>query len=152
MFNKEECEYKGGYIVCGNEIVGVDPLIVDQLNRVEFDLQKARYHKEHKIEIDFDEPFEFVNEREFPFATAATPELDKAVEKTMKIMDELDEVKAADKVNDYIDKTKATFEFVINRFVVSNDVYGTKPFNLHTLGNPLELTVAKLCEYIEEIA
>ena len=153
MFDKKQCEYKGGYIVCDDEVVAIDNEIVDLFNKLEEDIQRAKFEAENCDPLPcYKEPgkFERITERGaiMPVASAPTPTLDKMAEKTMKILDELDDVANASRVNDYFAGIVPVIEFVNDPFIVSCENGTQHRFDLPTVGNPLELDRDKLSELV----
>lgn len=143
MINKKDCEYKGGYIVCNGEVVCVDNEVVDLFNKLEEDVQRAQFeaNKQPAIAVS-DEKFARKTEhgKIMPIVKASTPELDNVVDKTMKIMDELDACASAELANDYFAGIKSLILFVNDEFVLSGEQATQHRFDLPTIGNPLELT------------
>lgn len=142
MFNKSECEYKGGYIVCDGKVVCVDNEIVDLFNKLDIDVQRAEY--EAKRCPGFAAPVEeFTPKSEhgaiYPKIEANTPELDKMTEQAMKIMDEVDAMADAAKANEYFESIYPLILFVNDEFIVSGEQATQHRFDLPTIGNPLEL-------------
>lgn len=157
MFNKSECEYKGGYIVHDGEIVNVNRHIIEELNALESDVQKAIFDEEHKMGTmvsSFFDGREFSRKSEHcksvPVIEPDTPKLDKMAEKTLKIMEEIDLLEAAEKANEYLGLIGPALEFAENDFVVSSDDAPFR-FDLPTLGNPLELTVDAIVDWVKEL-
>lgn len=153
MFNKSECEYKGGYIVSNGEVVAIDNEIVDLLNKLEEDVQRVEFERTSCGSLPcYQDPGEFTRISEhgkiMPFVGANTPELDKLAEQGMKIMDEIDKVADAAKANEYFNGIKLLIMFVNEEFIVSGE-HGTQHrFDLPTIGNPLELDKDKLSELV----
>jgi hypothetical protein len=151
MINKKDCEYKGGYIVCDGKIVGVDNEIVDLLNKLDTDVQRAEFEKNHIAKPAMPMP-EFEPKSEHgclvPFIQADTPEMDKMAEHSMKIMDELDAVAGAELANEYIAGVGPLLMFVNDEFIVSGEQGTQHRFDLPVVGNPLELDKEKLADLI----
>lgn len=151
MINKSECEYKGGYIVHNGEVVCVDNEVVDLFNKLELDVQRAQFEATNKPQC-FEPVGEFKSKSEhgavFPVISADTPELDAAAEKAMKIMDELDAVVDASKINEYFDDIYDLFLFVNEEFIVSGEQETQHRFDLPTIGSPLELSKEDLSDFV----
>lgn len=154
MFNKSECEYKGGYIVNSGEVVAIDNKIVDLFNKLEEDVQRAEFERTSCGPLPcYQEPDKFARMSEhdnkiMSFVSCETPELDKLVEQGIKIMDELDSMANAAKINEYFDGIKPLIMFVDEEFIVSGEQSTQHRFDLPTIGNPLELNANKLSEFV----
>lgn len=152
MIDKKDCEYKGGYIVNDGKVVCVDNEVVDLLNKLEEDVQRKQFEDTSKP-LCFDMPVgEFVRKTErgkvMPHVEAKTPELDKMVENTLKIMDEVDDIHNAELINEYFSTIVPVVMFADDDFIVSCE-HGTQHrFDLPTIGNPLELTKDDLAEFV----
>lgn len=151
MFNKSECEYKGGYIVCDGKVVCVDNEIVDMFNRLDIDVQRAEY--EAKSCPGFATPVEeFTPKSEhgaiYPVIEANTPELDAQAERAMKIMDEVDAMADAAKANEYFASIHPLILFVNDEFIVSGEQATQHRFDLPTIGNPLEFDKESLASLV----
>lgn len=154
MFNKSECEYKGGYIVCDGKVVCVDNEIVDLFNKLDIDVQRAQY--EATCCPSFAAPVEeFTPKSEhgsiYPVIEANTPELDKMTEQAMKIMDEVDAMADAAKANEYFANIHPLILFVNDEFIVSGEQATQHRFDLPTIGNPLELDKESLAGFVMSI-
>ncbi len=153
MFNKSECEYKGGYIVCGGEVVAIDNEIVDLFNKLEVDVQRAEFERKNCGTMPcYQDLGEFTPLSEhgkiMPFVQVSTPELDKLAEQGIKIMDEIDRVADAAKANEYFEGIKPLIMFVNDEFIVSGEHGVQHRFDLPIIGNPLELDKDKLSELV----
>ena len=152
MFDKKNCEYKGGYIVCDDKVVCIDNEVVDLFNKLEEDIQRAKFEAVNQVLEPVALDFEFKRKTErgdiYPRVHAETPELDAMAERAMKVMDEVDEMAAAEKVNDYFDGIEPILLFVNDEFVVSGEQAVQHRFDLPTIGNPLELDKDKLSDLV----
>lgn len=152
MIDKKDCEYKGGYIVNDGKVVCVDNKIVSLFNKFEEDVQRAQFEatKEPVCATPNDE--EFMRKTEhgniYPCVKASTPELDKKAEQTMKLLEELDQMVAADQINDYLYEIQPLIEWVHDDFIVSGEQATQHRFDLPTIGNPLELDKDTLCQWV----
>lgn len=152
MYNKESLEYKGGYIVEDNKVICVDNEVVDLFNKLETDIQRAKFEKmKGKLVVDFGNN-EFHRKSElgeiFPNVEVNTPCLDEMAEKAEAIMDEIDAMNAADVMNEYFAGIKPLIAFVNDEFVIDAENSTPHRFDLPTIGNPLELTKEKLSELV----
>lgn len=156
LVNKSTCYFDNGYICCKDgEILGPALPVFEQLRSLEYMLQKVRYldAQPEACPPPSLDGFEFVSERakKIPrFEPFETPNIDKAVEAGIGIRDEIKGMQITKAANKWIDEHPEVFEFVANdRFVPSPFV--SNPFDLHLLGNPLELTVEDLMNVVGEI-
>lgn len=155
MYNKEELEYKGGYLVAGDKVVGLDNNLVRMLNELEEDYQFAKFTRTKEMLTLPSPTMEFRRKSEhgkiMPTIEVETPELDAAVEKSVKMMDELDAVSSATIANEYIEKIMPLIMFAADSFVVSVDQPSQERLDLLCVGNPLELTKDKLVDMVTEM-
>lgn len=155
MYEKKELEYKGGYLVAGDKVVGLDNSLVRMLNELEEDYQFAKFtHTKEMLTLP-SPTMEFHRKSEhgkiMPTIEVETPELDAAVEKSVKMMDELDAVSSATIANEYLEKVMPLIMFVDDPFVVSVDQPSQERLDLLCVGNPLELTKDKIVEMVTEM-
>lgn len=152
MYAKADLEYKNGYIVDKQgEVVAIDNEIVDLFNKLETDMQHAYWEKgQPKIELPSIEKFSRVSERGNVYAhiEANTPKLDKEIDKAIAIMDELDAVDRAKKVNDYFNGIVPIQLFIADENIVACESAVPHRFDLPLLGNPLEMTKQKLAGFV----
>lgn len=152
MYKKEDCQYKGGYIVCGDDVVGVPNQLVALVNRVEHDVQFAKFTAERKAKPVEEAVFAIKSEHAKPITVQAdTPKLDEFVAKSIEIMDDIDLIGKVDELQKYIDEIEPVFAFAEEDFVISHDQQSQLRFDLPTLGNPLELTAEKLQTFAQAI-
>lgn len=154
MYKKSKLSYKNGFIVKGDKVVGVDNTIVSALNRFERAYQKFLWNENiEKPKPIEDKPFMFETEHGniYPKVTPETPLLDIKALETMTIMDELDEIKAAEKINEIFDDNLDLFAWLDSEYIVSCKHQQQLRFDLQYLGNPLELTKDMLCKIIIEM-
>lgn len=154
MYKKDKLQYKNGFIVKGDKVVGVDNAIVAALNRFERAYQKFLWNKNiEKPKPVEDKPFEFETEHGniYPKVTPDTPLLDIKALEAITIMDELDEIKAADKINEIFNANFDLFAWLDSEYIVSCKNQQQLRFDLLFLGNPLELNKDKLCKFIIEM-
>lgn len=155
MYEKKELEYKGGYLVAGDKVVGLDNNLVRMLNELEEEYQFAKFtHTKEMLTLP-SPTMEFHRKSEhgkiMPTIEVETPELDAAVEKSVKMMDELDAVSSATIANEYLEKIMPLIMFVDDPFVVSVDQPSQERLDLLCVGNPLELTKDKLVDMVTEM-
>lgn len=154
MYKKDKLQYKNGFIVKGDKVVGVDNTIVAALNRFERAYQKFLWNENiEKPKPVEDKPFMFETEHGniYPKVTPDTPLLDIKALETMTIMDELDEIKAAEKINEVFNDNLDLFAWLDSEYIISCKHQQQLQFDLRYLGNPLKLTKDRLCEIIIEM-
>lgn len=157
IYSKTELEYKNGYIVSADgDIIGIDNEVVDLFNKLDTDLQRAEWKKEHAEGLDLlgkalSDEFTPVSEYGTPKIGVNTPLLDAKVEETRNLMDELDGLNAAEQANRYIAGIRPVCMFVQDENVVSFDVPRQHRFDLPRIGNPLKLDLEGLGDLVCQI-
>ena len=153
FYKKADLKFKRGYLCKGKgKVVAIDNEIVDLLNQLETDLQRARFDKAHAVDLSpLDEKFVRKSVEELPVAVPETPALDKKVAETLELMDELDHIDDVESVNAYIKSIKPLVHFVQDDEVIECEHCTPHKFDLPIIGNPLNLTTEKLLGYVEEI-
>lgn len=144
IFHKTDLEYKNGFLIKDDEVVGIDNEIVDLLNKLDTDIQRAEFISERQTGIDavnemLDVKFKPKSEFELPVVGTHTPYLDAKVEEAKAIMDELDGKDAADKANEYLKNIKPVVLFVKDDSIIEFEQPRQHRFDLPRIGNPLEL-------------
>lgn len=152
IYKKSELEYKNGYLVKDDEIVQVDNEVVDLLNMLDTHVQRAEHEAGKKKCYEcFKEVIEdeFVPQSEYflPVIEVNTPLLDSEVDKTMAIMEELDDKEKCRLVNEHLNGYRPVVLFCKDDTVVSFDQPTQHRFDLSRLGNPLELTAEDIAVY-----
>lgn len=155
MYDKINLDYKNGFVVQGDEIVPVSGAIVYLFNKVEEDIQKAKFKRENKVLEPVDlKIFERKSEHKVsvPVVDPDTPAHDKWVEESIAIMNDIDVMNKTKEINEYIESIEPLFEFVDNDYIVAGD-FSNVPgrFDLPTIGNPITLTREKLTELVFDI-
>lgn len=154
IYKKSKLTYKNGYIVKDDKVIGVPNRIVAGLNGLERQLQEAKFNHDNPVESVKPRPeFGFQTERGDVFCrvVAVTPNLVEAVEKTMKIMDELDDVSWAERANKAFAVYQDIIDWVCDKHVVACKQQSQLRFDLKFIGNPLELTKDDIVEIIMAI-
>lgn len=152
MIKKENCEYKSGYIVSGDEVVCIDNEVVALLNRLDIDAQRARFDRENKVEAHEYKCFTPKSEHHVEvMAGVETPKLDKFAEEALELMEEIDQLNNAEKVNIYLRGLGPVLSFIDEDYVLAIDQPKQLRFDLPTIGNPLELDFEKLSEIVVEM-
>lgn len=152
-YMKKELEFKSGLLFHGSELVSVDPVIVDAVNKLESDAQLG-YFNSKKAEAM--EEFEDVMSLEFHRQSARpeiefevkTEHLDKAIDEAIAIMDDVDAERKGDKVREYLDMMAVVVQFVDDDFVIDTECAPCR-FDTPLIGNPLELEAEDLVKLAE---
>lgn len=147
MYKKSDLSLVNGMLVCEStgDIVIPDPHIVEQANSLETLAQKTSYLAAQPTATPMPslDGFErlsikdkLVKGAQFE---ATTPLLDIEAAKTMKMMDELDDMHIVEAANMMLTKFTDLLSFVNSDFVVDTGNTVVIPFDMPTLGNVLEL-------------
>ena len=155
MYKKKKLAYKNGYIVKDGKVIAIDNEIVDLFNKLEEDYQRYLHEKNVNLVAPFathyaNKPFARATEhgKVFAHVEPKTPELDAAVEKAVKIMDEIDSIALAEKCNEYMKKMQPLFRFASSKRVLDCKQAVQHQFDLPKLGNPLELDAEAIATII----
>lgn len=157
MYDKYALEYINGYLVTHDgDVVNIDNEIVDLANKIETDLQRARYINDQPEQVPGDyacENFNRKSEHDIPMKfVAETPILDKKIEEAIDMMDEIDTLNHIEEFKMYIAGIDPLVKFVRDGFIVETaQEYRLHKFDLPTLGNPLEWDLEMLFHTVEEI-
>ena len=155
LYKKDKLKYKNGFIVDKKgKVIGVNNSIVAALNRLERKYQEYLWKEEHPdVKPVEAEPFRFETERGKVIASveANTPLLDREVKKAMCLMDELDDIGKAKKMNEELDALHDVFVWLNDDELVGCKQQGQLRFDLKYIGNPLLLTKDKLASIVIEM-
>lgn len=150
IISKQDCTFANGRIIKGKKVIGLPAGVVSQLNNLEEAIQKSRYLDEQGKAKPAPTLDGFVRKstRELPTVDVSTPILDKKVADCEKLMEEIDRMSAAGKVNGIIQANRELFEFLTtDEFIEGED---TGYIDTPTLGNPLKLKAEELIAIIQE--
>ena len=156
FMKKEKLTYKNGYLI--NEkgkIVMPDYDVVYQFNNLEEEFQKAMYLKAQPkaVAAPSMEGWEKVSEHDVDVEDmffAKTPTLDKKIEESIALMDDIDAANKVDKLRAISAGYPKVIEFINSKeIIVCED--NEYRFDLATLGNPLEFTVEKFRKVVSII-
>lgn len=154
MYKKSELTYKDGYLVTkDNDVIGLAPMLVSQLNKLEQQIQKHRYiDKQPKATpAPTLDGFEFDSERDTIHFKSDTPKLEEKIKNALDLMEEIEQVNTDKCMNRMLDhELNCVVNFVMQDFVIDDD-YSPMQFDCKTIGNPLELTEEKLIELVAEL-
>lgn len=156
FMKKEKLTYKNGYLI--NEkgkIVMPDCDVVYQFNSLEVEFQRAMYLKAQPkaMAAPSMEGWEKVSEHDVDVEDmffAETPTLDKKIEESIALMDDIDAANKVDKLRAVSARHPKVIEFINSKEII---VYEDNEyrFDLATLGNPLEFTVEKFRRVVSVI-
>ena len=156
FMKKEKLTYKNGYLI--NEkgkIVMPDYDVVYQFNNLEEEFQKAMYLKAQPkaVAAPSMEGWEKVSEHDVDVEDmffAETPTLDKKIEESIALMDDIDAANKVDKLRAISAGYPKVIEFINSKEII---VYEDNEyrFDMATLGNPLEFTVEKFRKVVSVI-
>lgn len=150
IYKKEDCEYKGGYIVCGDEVVCVPNVVVSMFNKLDLDLQLKAFKARTRVKPAETEEFEPDSEHKPKIkVTAETPLLDEKIKQAEELMEELDRYERIDKAKTFIKYLDPVVQFLADDFIVSHDNCYQERFDLPWLGSPLEMTVDTILEVVD---
>lgn len=156
FMKKEKLTYKNGYLI--NEkgkIVMPHYDVVYQFNSLEVEFQRALYLKAQPkaVAAPSMEGWEKVSEHDVDVDDmffAETPTLDKKIEESIALMDDIDVANKVDKLRAISARYPKVIEFINSKEII---VYEDNEyrFDLATLGNPLEFTVEKFRRVVSVI-
>ena len=156
FMKKEKLTYKNGYLI--NEkgkIVMPDYDVVYQFNNLEEEFQRAMYLKAQPkaVAAPSMEGWEKVSEHDVDVEDmffAKTPTLDKKIEESIALMDDIDAANKVDKLRAISAEYPKVIEFINSKEII---VYEDNEyrFDMATLGNPLEFTVEKFRKVVSII-
>ena len=156
FMKKEKLTYKNGYLI--NEkgkIVMPDYDVVYQFNNLEEEFQRAMYLKAQPkaVAAPSMEGWEKVSEHDVDVEDmffAKTPTLDKKIEESIALMDDIDAANKVDKLRAISAGYPKVIEFINSEEII---VYEDNEyrFDMATLGNPLEFTVEKFRKVVSVI-
>lgn len=156
FMKKEKLTYKNGYLI--NEkgkIVMPDYDVVYQFNKLEVEFQRALYLKAQPkaVAAPSMEGWEKVSEHDVDVEDmffAETPTLDKKIEESIALMDDIDAANKVDKLQVIAAGYPKVIEFINSKEIIVYDDNEYR-FDLATLGNPLEFTIEKFRRVVSVI-
>lgn len=158
FMKKEKLTYKNGYLI--NEkgkIVMPDYDVVYQFNKLEVEFQRALYLKAQPkaVAAPSMEGWEKVSEHDVDVEDmffAETPTLDKKIEESIALMDDIDAANKVDKLQVIAAGYPKVIEFINSKEIIMRDDNEYQyHFDLATLGNPLEFTIEKFRKVVSII-
>lgn len=156
FMKKEKLAYKNGYLI--NEkgkIVMPDYDVVYQFNNLEEKFQRAMYLKAQPkaVAAPSMEGWKKVSEHDVDVEDmffAETPTLDKKIEESIALMDDIDAANKVDKLQAIAAEYPKVIEFINSKEIIVYDD-NEYQFDMATLGNPLEFTVEKFRRVVSVI-
>lgn len=152
LYKKSDLTFKNGMLVDGEgNVVAPIPAIAKMANELETCLQKAEYAKGMPEVAEAPAPFHrksIGDELPVKEFTCETPLMDKRVEDTLALMDEIDTASTCDKINEVMRTRYAE----LLQWAADDAVVGTEGtlvlFDTPTMGNPLEWTAENVQDFI----
>lgn len=158
FMNKEKLTYKNGYLINQKgKIVMPDYDVVYQFNKLEVEFQRALYLKAQPkaVAAPSMEGWEKVSEHDVDVEDmffAETPTLDKKIEESIALMDDIDAANKVDKLQVIAAGYPKVIEFINSKEIIMRDDNEYQyHFDLATLGNPLEFTIEKFRKVVSII-
>lgn len=155
MINKSELSEMNGYLCVsdGTIVAPVSDKVVRAYNALELAVQKRKFADKHgllkpeeeKVTTDNFE-FESAHEVKHGKVIVETPELDKAVARSMKIVDELNIVEQGETINQLIASCEPLIEFVNADHVIVEEKTGIRIDSIN-LPSILDITADNIIEY-----
>lgn len=154
IYKKSELKYQDGFIITNdNEVVTVNPRVVDGLNRLEEEAQIFAWKKtDDKLKANIKESTPYKFESEYDTLSKInpcpeTPLLEKRKEEEELSKLEMDKMKKYARANQVIKQNKEILLWLSSDIIVAGDSNCSYVrFDLLTLGNPLLLTPIKLVQ------
>lgn len=159
LINKQDIQFENGRFIVGDELIGFEYPVANVVNYLEHMYQAAVYKLEvaeaRKQQAKEPEPFKF----ESAFACGAfeleaeTPALDEQIERSKRIMEDLDRAAYASKANDIIrayNLDGLVKWMAADKVAVSFDVIEPE-VDAKFIGNPLELDEERLSTILSVI-
>lgn len=156
FMKKDKLVYKNGYLINkSGKIVMPRYDVVYQFNNLEWEFQRALYLKAQPkaVAAPSMEGWEKVSEHDVDVEDmffAKTPTLDKKIEESIALMDDIDAANKVDKLRAISARYPKVIEFINSKEII---VYEDNEyqFDLAMLGNPLEFTVEKFRKVVSVI-
>jgi len=145
MYRKSTLTLVNGLLVNqDNEIIMVDPAIINEANELETLLQKFSYINDQPEAQPMPTLDGFrrksISDKNDMFFVAKTPTLDEMAKRTMMMMDEIDGHNTAAEANKMLRQFSKLIDFVDSDTIVGMDGSELVKFDTPTLGSVLELT------------
>lgn len=156
FMKKDMLVYKNGYLMNKKgKIVMPDYDVVYKFNNLEEEFQKALYLKAQPKAVSAPsmEGWEKVSEHDVDVEDmffAETPTLDKKIEESIALMDDIDAANKVDKLQAIAAEYPEVIEFINSKEIIVYEDSGYR-FDMATLGNPLEFTIEKFRKVVSVI-
>lgn len=158
FMKKEKLTYKNGYLINEkSKIVMPDYDVVHQFNKLEVEFQRALYLKAQPkaVAAPSMEGWKKVSEHDVDVKNmffTETPTLDKKIEESIALMDDIDAANKVDKLRAISTGYPKVIEFINSKEIIMRDDNEYQyHFDLATLGNPLEFTIEKFRKVVSVI-
>ena len=152
LIKKEDCVFENNYVIYQGKIVEIPYQVLHKLNELEGLYQRALFvskQPEGQAMPSLEGfKFESVVDEAMPVAVPNTPALDAKVQETLAFLEDIDEIEFCKKLNKLIEKFKPLFKFVRSSVIKDSSGYGQE-IDLKYVGNPLELTEARVMDILE---
>lgn len=162
LINKDKLKYKKGFFYKKDNLVKIEKQVASNLTYLDLLLQHSKYNKNKSMSLDMVKKIKELTDKDFKRVSEHTPKitaraetkhLDKAIKRSMKIVDDLRTKDATDSINDLIHNK---LSYLVN-WVEEPEVLISKKgcpgrLDLPVVGNPLELTTKRLMNMLEYIA
>lgn len=152
LIKKEDCVFENNYVIYQGKIVEIPYPVLHKLNELEGLYQRALFvskQPEGQAAPSLEGfKFESVVDEAMPVAVPNTPALDAKVQETLAFLEDIDEIEFCKKLNNLIEKFKPLFKFVRSSVIKDSSGYGQE-IDLKYVGNPLELTEARVMDILE---
>lgn len=155
FIKKSDLSYRNGYLVdAEGNVHQPDQKVVHDLNELEIELQRAAYLEAQKskfVPADIEgKDFKPVSQHEYKAKfDVKTPLLDKEIENSMALMDEIDKANVVTKVQQWIEDHEKLVTFLTNDEFIESGC--TERFDLPSFGDPLELTLNEVVSTLAAI-
>lgn len=156
FMKKEKLTYKNGYFINKKgKIVMPDCDVVYQFNNLEDEFQRAMYLKAQPKAVAAPrmKGWKRVSEHDVDMENmffAETPTLDKKIEESIALMDDIDAANKVDKLRAISARYPKVIEFINSKDIIVRDD-NEYQFDLAMLGNPLEFTIEKFRKVVSVI-
>lgn len=153
LIDKKKLSFSNGVVSMGDEVVSIDPKIVNILNAMETAIQMRTYLNAQPKATPMPSLEGFKRERigkTWELEDPETPELDAKVERAKKLCVEMDAVTDVKKANKLLEKISPLMDFADSDKVMVSLDYNGLIIDTPSIGNPLELTTDEILRIIKD--